>query len=710
MSKKVKKIKDNVKNKNTIFCDILSIPSNPEDLFILLYPIGQGAFGSVYKAIHKSTNEIYAVKIIDYSKNNNRENNDIINYNYYSIQQETSLMKLANDSDYVVKYYGSYFSRKTNTLWLILEYCASGSVIDLMLSMDRTFSELEVASIIEMVLKGLVNLHKKNLIHRDIKGSNILLSENGNAKIADFGVGVHLINEKNRNSKKGSPYWMSPQVALNLDYDTKTDIWSLGITSIEMIEGEPPNSELKPRFAIEKIGKSPPIASDLIDSNFHTEEFIDFVKKCLEINPNKRPSAKELLKHSFIINFSKGKNFIRDLIKKHLKDVENYRLESFNNGEQKEKENDIEEQNDFNLSKNNESEITLAKNVYLKEKAINNSKTFQIFDAKKKDENYINKIKNDYELDSNEYDNINIDNINNLNINENCQNYLENDIDKNNENTEINDEKKMRRYTFDINSFFPDSSYHKEGEDNENVSSVQNKTLQNFICKNEFLSKNIDFVDEHLKFLVTGSDIKSKHLFLSQLLNERLNNEDNNDESFNITKKIIKILGDYIKLEIYEEDCSLCYSQMLDTYIDFSDGVILIINMDIPCSAKYIYDIVEKLKYKLTKDKMHFNAILLCFEIITVEDFKETTKENNIINNKEIKESKEIINEITNKFELKPNYITFYLNDKDKCLKNEKFELAINKFLSLAYLKKERKNRNSFKNNSKKHKRGITGL
>ena len=117
MSKKIKKI--NSKNKTPIFCDILSIPSNPEDLFILLNPIGQGAFGSVFKAMHKSTNKLYAIKIIDYSKNNNSENNNIINYNYNSIQQETSLMKLLNDSNYVVKYYGSYFSRKTNTLCLI---------------------------------------------------------------------------------------------------------------------------------------------------------------------------------------------------------------------------------------------------------------------------------------------------------------------------------------------------------------------------------------------------------------------------------------------------------------------------------------------------------------------------------------------------------------------------------------------------------------
>ena len=523
MSKKVKKTKDNVKNKNTVFCDILSIPSNPEDLFILLYPIGQGAFGSVYKAIHKTTNEIYAVKIIDYSKNNNRENNDIINYNYYSIQQETSLMKLANDSDYVVKYYGSYLSRKTNTLWLILEYCASGSVIDLMLSMDRTFSELEVASIIEMVLKGLVNLHKKNLIHRDIKGSNILLSENGTAKIADFGVGVHLINEKNRNSKKGSPYWMSPQVALNLDYDTKTDIWSLGITCIEMIEGEPPNSELKPRFAIEKIGKSPPIASDLIDSNFHTEEFIDFVKKCLEINPNKRPSAKELLKHSFIINFSKGKNFIRDLIKKHLKDVENYRLESFNNGEEKEKENDIEEQNDFNLSKNNESEITLAKNVYLKEKAINNSKTFQIFDVKKKDENYINKIKNEkYQINQNN-DKITPKNVNILDD----KNRQKDDKLKDKNICSDNEDEKSNKFQTLI-------TYDNEKNEKD---IKKNPDYKKFIENDKFIYDDLKYLE-----LIAKGHINKMNNSESNKKNSKIENEKTNNTNKEINKNLNKTI------------------------------------------------------------------------------------------------------------------------------------------------------------------------
>jgi serine/threonine-protein kinase 24/25/MST4 len=404
MSKKCKKIKDNIKSKNKNFCDILSIPSNPEDLFTLLYQIGQGAFGLVYKAIHNSTKEIYAIKIIDYSKNNDSENNYIINYNYQSIQQETSLMKLVYDSDYVVKYYGSYFSRKSNTLWLILEYCASGSVIDLMLSMNRTFNEVEVASIMEMVLKGLVDIHKKNLIHRDIKGANILLSENGVAKIGDFGVGVHLVNEKNRNSKKGSPYWMSPQVARNLNYDSKTDIWSLGITCIEMVEGEPPNSELKPRCAIEKISRDPPLVDELLSSDIHTDEFIDFVRKCLAINPAQRPSAKQLLNHNFIVTFSKGTKYINNIIKRHLKDVEKYRLDSLK-----------KEESEYGFFDTKEKNYTSKGNNKF---YINESKSFKIDNSSViKKENQILKKKQNYKEKVNYNNSINICN-NNFNINE----------------------------------------------------------------------------------------------------------------------------------------------------------------------------------------------------------------------------------------------------------------------------------------------------
>ena len=218
----MKKCKTN-KISNTKFYDILSIPSNPEDLFTLSNLIGNGGFGKVFKAIHNTSKEVYAIKIIDYTKGNNNDKSNI-SFNYKSIQQETSLMRLVNKSDYILKYYGSYFSRETNTIWLILEYCAAGSDVDLMLSMGRKLSEVEVSTIMEMVLKGLIYIHKLNLIHRDIKGANIMLSEDGYAKLGDFGIGIQMTDDEYRTSKKGSPHWMSPQVILNKNYDTKTDI------------------------------------------------------------------------------------------------------------------------------------------------------------------------------------------------------------------------------------------------------------------------------------------------------------------------------------------------------------------------------------------------------------------------------------------------------------------------------------------------------
>ena len=324
INQKKSRFKKKITNKNSDeFCDVLSIPSNPEDLFTLLYPIGHGAFGSVYKAKHNSTNKAYAIKIIDYSKDIN-----LTSYNYFSVQQETNLMKLVNKSNYIVKYYGSYYSRKSNNLWLILEYCSSGSAIDLMLSMERTFSEVEIATIMEMVLEGLVLIHSKNLIHRDIKGANILLSEDGYAKLGDFGVGVQLMNEKFRQSKKGSPYWMSPQVASNLNYDFKTDIWSLGITCVELVEGEPPFSNLEPNKVMEKISRKPPKVDEIINLNEHTYEFKSFIEHCLEIDPNKRYTAQQLLNHEFITKFTKGRKYIINLIKSHVSDVEKYRIDS----------------------------------------------------------------------------------------------------------------------------------------------------------------------------------------------------------------------------------------------------------------------------------------------------------------------------------------------------------------------------------------------
>ena len=323
--------KKHQKNNFPIFSDILSIPSNPEDIFTLISPIGHGAFGSVYKAIHKETKKVYAIKIIQYFKEeqnllSNIKHMENINFCYKTVQEETSLMRLVNSSNYIVKYYGSYFSRQANTLWLILEYCDSGSVIDLMLAMDRTYTEIEIATIIKMVLKGLIIIHEKNLIHRDVKGANILLSGDGYAKLGDFGVGVQL-QEDFRKSKKGSPYWMSPQVVNNEGYSIGTDIWSLGITCLELFNGEPPNSSLKPVEVMEKIGKKKINYKELFGDKNMSESFKNFVKKCLVIDEKKRGKAKDLINDEFIVKYSKDNIILKDLYQKHVADLDEYRRE-----------------------------------------------------------------------------------------------------------------------------------------------------------------------------------------------------------------------------------------------------------------------------------------------------------------------------------------------------------------------------------------------
>ena len=398
----MKKSKQNINYPK--FSDILSIPSNPEDLFTLLYPIGNGGFGKVYKAMHNSSKQIFAIKIIDYTKGCNNDKNNIC-FNYKSIQQETSVMRLINESDYIIKYFGSYYSRQSNTIWLILEYCSSGSAVDLMLSMGRTLSEVEVSTIMEMVLKGLIHIHKINLIHRDIKGANILLSEDGCAKLGDFGVGIQMTDEQYRTSKKGSPYWMSPQVILNKNYDMKTDIWSLGITCMELVEGEPPYGDLKPEEVMEKIAKNPPKCGDIIDVKEHTEDFVDFVNLCLEINPLKRPSADKLIEHPFIKKLAKGREYLAKLIEEHIEEVEKFRINKEEFLESQENENmdfnqtsQLQEDKEYNLNK-----IETISNF----QNTNNNNT----DNNKSSNGCINYENKEKYLDNFNYNNINSDNI-----------------------------------------------------------------------------------------------------------------------------------------------------------------------------------------------------------------------------------------------------------------------------------------------------------
>ncbi len=532
------KKKENSKSKESIkFFDILSIPSNPEDLFTILYPIGHGAFGTVYKALHNSSNQVYAIKIIDYSKDNNKDNNNIIDYNYNSVQQETSLMRKVSNSDYIVKYYGSYFSRKSNTIWLILEYCSSGSAIDLMLSMNRTFSEVEVATIMEMILKGLILMHKQNLIHRDIKGANILISEDGYAKLGDFGVGAFLSDEEYRISKKGSPYWMSPQVASCSQYDSKTDIWSLGITCIELLEGEPPFSELKPKKVMERISKKPPSAGEIIDLNEHTPEFKSFVEHCLEKDPKKRFSANDLLKHEFIKKFSKGKEYIQNLVNKYQANVEKFRADS------EEEYQKLMENNEKN--KKNE-------NSYIKDYMDKSSDEGLLFGLDKMNINGTyqeNKINDEY-LDS---------------LDDKMKKFLDNNKKKEEEEkiSKLNMNNSLKVcYTESVNTAEEKSSINKE-KDNIIIldKGIKKKKTKSKLNENSVKQNNIcliKHIKEDFKKMIPPISKDKLQIYGSYLINSTMDRSSKRDlieenKSLILIKDNDEVYENYLNKNIYEE-------------------------------------------------------------------------------------------------------------------------------------------------------------
>ena len=236
-----------------------------------------------------------------------------------------------SESPYIVSYHGSYL--KDHKLWLIMEYCRAGSVADLIKVRKEPLNETQIAAILYAALKGLEYLHLSKKVHRDIKAGNILLDISGDAKLGDFGVSAESLGtETGFYSVIGTPFWMSPEVISRSKYNKKTDIWSLGITAIEMAEGEPPYSHIHPFRAMFAIKSNPP--QGLSDPSIWSPDFNNFVRRCLTYDPKSRPSAKDLLQDPFIRK-NRGSAIIAELVADSMDLIERYRTNQDNKQKKK---------------------------------------------------------------------------------------------------------------------------------------------------------------------------------------------------------------------------------------------------------------------------------------------------------------------------------------------------------------------------------------
>ncbi|XP_034945837.1 myosin-IIIb-like [Chelonus insularis] len=274
---------------------------NPTERFDLEDVIGEGTYGEVYSAFDHQNNTRVAVKILENIADNIEE-----------IEEEYLILKDLSSHPNIPIFFGLFLkkaepSHEEDQLWFVMELCTGGSVTDLVQGLKKRGSRLtdhQIAYIIRETVEALIYLHENHCMHRDVKGHNILLTEEGNIKLIDFGVSSHLsMTLARKNTSVGTPYWMAPEVIaceqqLDSSYDCRCDVWSIGITTIELAEGDPPLSDLHPMRALFQIPRNPP--PSLKNPDLHSPQMSDFIAECLVKDLEHRPFASELRDHPLL--------------------------------------------------------------------------------------------------------------------------------------------------------------------------------------------------------------------------------------------------------------------------------------------------------------------------------------------------------------------------------------------------------------------------
>nr|XP_011753770.1 mitogen-activated protein kinase kinase kinase kinase 4 isoform X26 [Macaca nemestrina]XP_014968490.1 mitogen-activated protein kinase kinase kinase kinase 4 isoform X31 [Macaca mulatta] len=282
--------------KSLVDIDLSSL-RDPAGIFELVEVVGNGTYGQVYKGRHVKTGQLAAIKVMDVTEDEEEE-----------IKLEINMLKKYSHHRNIATYYGAFIKKSPpghdDQLWLVMEFCGAGSITDLVKNTKgNTLKEDWIAYISREILRGLAHLHIHHVIHRDIKGQNVLLTENAEVKLVDFGVSAQLDRTVGRrNTFIGTPYWMAPEVIAcdenpDATYDYRSDLWSCGITAIEMAEGAPPLCDMHPMRALFLIPRNPP---PRLKSKKWSKKFFSFIEGCLVKNYTQRPSTEQLLKHPFI--------------------------------------------------------------------------------------------------------------------------------------------------------------------------------------------------------------------------------------------------------------------------------------------------------------------------------------------------------------------------------------------------------------------------